>query len=216
MSTAELKNIKEAMANSAWIEAMQDKLHQFDRLQDSSFELTSLSDADNAGCIDSRKSTSGGIQFVGDKLISWMSKKQNCTAMSSAKAEYVATEYQLVNMFTKALPEDRFKYLVRRIEDGNPSKANIKQALGRSYALSWKPCQGDSLNLPDHRTRRWCCSLIPAKSNSSPHVHAQTTNTYKASRFKNKDNLNLKTKSSTNSDIQDLPQDFKSIKGDCS
>ncbi|GJU75544.1 hypothetical protein Tco_1272614 [Tanacetum coccineum] len=35
-----------------------------------------------------------------------------------------------------------------------------------SYALSWKPCQGDSLNLPDHRIRRWCCSLIPAKSDS--------------------------------------------------
>ncbi|GKD01291.1 hypothetical protein Tco_1171565 [Tanacetum coccineum] len=35
-----------------------------------------------------------------------------------------------------------------------------------SYALSWKPCQGDSLNLPDHRFRRRCCSLIPAKSDS--------------------------------------------------
>ncbi|GJZ71819.1 retrovirus-related pol polyprotein from transposon TNT 1-94 [Tanacetum coccineum] len=33
MSTAELKNIKEAMADSAWIEAMQEELHQFDRLQ---------------------------------------------------------------------------------------------------------------------------------------------------------------------------------------
>ncbi|GKA21941.1 actin-binding, cofilin/tropomyosin type protein, partial [Tanacetum coccineum] len=46
-------------------------------------------------------------------------KKQNCTAMSSAEAEYVAlsgkTEYQLADMFTKALPEDQFKYLVRRI-----------------------------------------------------------------------------------------------------
>nr|GEY06488.1 Gag-Pol polyprotein [Tanacetum cinerariifolium] len=47
-------------------------------------------DADHAGCIDSHKSTSGGIQFLGDKLISSMSKKQNCTAMSSAEAEYVA------------------------------------------------------------------------------------------------------------------------------
>nr|GEW53167.1 hypothetical protein [Tanacetum cinerariifolium] len=56
----------------------------------SSFELTDFSDADHAGCIDSRKSTSGGIQFLGDKLVSWMSKKQNYTAMSSAKAEYVA------------------------------------------------------------------------------------------------------------------------------
>nr|GEX83083.1 retrovirus-related Pol polyprotein from transposon TNT 1-94 [Tanacetum cinerariifolium] len=34
VSTAELKNIKEAMADSAWIEAMQEELHQFDRLQD--------------------------------------------------------------------------------------------------------------------------------------------------------------------------------------
>ncbi|GKC49791.1 putative ribonuclease H-like domain-containing protein [Tanacetum coccineum] len=34
------------------------------------------------GSIDTLKSTSGGIQFLGDKLVSWMSKKQNCTAMS--------------------------------------------------------------------------------------------------------------------------------------
>nr|GEY06204.1 retrovirus-related Pol polyprotein from transposon TNT 1-94 [Tanacetum cinerariifolium] len=53
-------------------------------------ELTAFSDADHAGCIDTRKSTSGGIQFLCDKLVSWMSKKQNCTAMSSAEAEYVA------------------------------------------------------------------------------------------------------------------------------
>nr|GEZ74094.1 integrase, catalytic region, zinc finger, CCHC-type, peptidase aspartic, catalytic [Tanacetum cinerariifolium] len=272
VSTAEPKNIKEAIADSAWIEAMQEELHQFDKLQDedqtvirnkarlgakgyaqeegidfeesfapvasleairifvayaahksfliyqmdvktaflngplkeevyitqpngfvdpdhpekgSSFGLTAFSDADHARCIDSRKSTSGGIQFLGDKLVSWMSKKQNCIAMSSAEAEYVAlsascaqvmwmmtqlqdygfnyykiplycdsqssvaiscnpvqhsrtkhihtwyhfikehvenaiielylvrTEYQLADMFTKALPEDRFKYLVR-------------------------------------------------------------------------------------------------------
>ncbi|GKC21418.1 retrovirus-related pol polyprotein from transposon TNT 1-94 [Tanacetum coccineum] len=103
-------------------------------LKDSGFELTAFSDADHVRCIDTRKSTSGGIQFLGDKLVSWMSKKQNCTAMSSAEAEYVAlsascaqvengiielyfvrTEYQLADMFTKALLEDRFKYLVRRI-----------------------------------------------------------------------------------------------------
>ncbi|GJQ95148.1 retrovirus-related pol polyprotein from transposon TNT 1-94 [Tanacetum coccineum] len=153
----------------------------------SGFELTAFSDADHAGCLDTRKSTSGGIQFLGDKLVSWMSKKQDCTAMSSAEAEYVAlsascaqvmwmrtqlqdygfnynkiplycdsqsaiaiscnpvqhsrtkhihtryhfikeqvengiielyfvrTEYQLADMFTKALPEERFQYLVRRI-----------------------------------------------------------------------------------------------------
>ncbi|GJR37906.1 integrase, catalytic region, zinc finger, CCHC-type containing protein [Tanacetum coccineum] len=58
--------------------------------KDSGFELTAFSDADHAGCIDTRKSTSGGIQFLGDKLVSWMSKKQDCTTMSSAEEEYVA------------------------------------------------------------------------------------------------------------------------------
>nr|GFB30948.1 hypothetical protein [Tanacetum cinerariifolium] len=47
-------------------------------------------DADHAGCIDSRKSTSRGIQFLGDKLVSLMSKKHNYTAMSSAEVKYVA------------------------------------------------------------------------------------------------------------------------------
>nr|GEY75902.1 hypothetical protein [Tanacetum cinerariifolium] len=59
-------------------------------LKDYSFELTAFSDANHAGCIDTRKSTFGGIQFLRDKLVSWMSKKQDCTAMSLAEAEYVA------------------------------------------------------------------------------------------------------------------------------
>nr|GFA77721.1 Gag-Pol polyprotein [Tanacetum cinerariifolium] len=44
-------------------------------------------DSDHAGCLDSRKSTSGGIQFLGgDKLVSWSLKKQDCTSMAFAKA----------------------------------------------------------------------------------------------------------------------------------
>nr|GEV64219.1 retrovirus-related Pol polyprotein from transposon TNT 1-94 [Tanacetum cinerariifolium] len=198
VSTAEVKNIKEAMADSAWIEAMQEELHQkalyglnqaprawYDELLKFQTSKGFTKDADHAGCIDSRKSTSRGIQFLGDKLVSWMPKKQNCIVMSLAEAEYIAlsascaqvmwmrtqlkdygfnynkiplycdsqsaieiscnpvqhsrirhihtryhfikehvengitelyfvrTEYQLANMFTKALPEDRFKYLVR-------------------------------------------------------------------------------------------------------
>nr|GEV98264.1 retrovirus-related Pol polyprotein from transposon TNT 1-94 [Tanacetum cinerariifolium]GEY04649.1 retrovirus-related Pol polyprotein from transposon TNT 1-94 [Tanacetum cinerariifolium] len=156
-------------------------------MKGSSFGLTAFLDVDHAECIDTRKSTSGGIQFLGDKLVSCMLKKQDCTTMSSAEVEYIAlslsyaqvmwmrtqlhdyglsynnislycnsqsaiaiscnpvqhsctkhihtryhfikeqvengiielyfvrTEYQLADMFTKALPEDRFKYLVRRI-----------------------------------------------------------------------------------------------------
>nr|GEV00864.1 hypothetical protein [Tanacetum cinerariifolium] len=107
-------------------------------------------------CIDTRKSISRGIQFLGDKLVSWMSKKQDCTAMSSAEAEYVAlstscaqvtwmrtqlqdyglncnniplycdsqsaiaiscnpVQHSRTKHIILALPEDRFKYLVRRI-----------------------------------------------------------------------------------------------------
>ncbi|GJV44651.1 retrovirus-related pol polyprotein from transposon TNT 1-94 [Tanacetum coccineum] len=57
--------------------------------KDSGFELTAFLDVEHAGCLATRKSTSGEIQFLGDKLVSWMSKKQDCTAMSSVKAEYV-------------------------------------------------------------------------------------------------------------------------------
>ncbi|GJX49172.1 hypothetical protein Tco_0276017, partial [Tanacetum coccineum] len=59
--------------------------------KDTGFELNAFLDSDHAGCLDSRKSTSGGIQFLGgDKLVSWSSKKHYCTSMSSAEAEYVS------------------------------------------------------------------------------------------------------------------------------
>ncbi|GKC36887.1 retrovirus-related pol polyprotein from transposon TNT 1-94, partial [Tanacetum coccineum] len=56
--------------------------------KDSGFELIAYSDADHAGCKDDCKSTSGGLQFLGEKLVSWSSKKQDCTAMSTAEAKY--------------------------------------------------------------------------------------------------------------------------------
>nr|GEY00189.1 uncharacterized mitochondrial protein AtMg00810-like [Tanacetum cinerariifolium] len=131
--------------------------------KDTGFELTAFLDSDHAGCLDSRKSTSSGIQFLGgDKLVSWSSKKQDCTLMSSAEAEYVSlsaycvqvlwmrtqlTDYgfhfdkipmycdskaaiaisynpvqhsrtkyiDLADLFTKALPVERFKYLARQL-----------------------------------------------------------------------------------------------------
>nr|GFB34067.1 hypothetical protein [Tanacetum cinerariifolium] len=64
---------------------LKDTIHMGLRyLKDTGFELTAFSYSDHAGCLDSRKSTSGGIQFLGgDKLVSWSSKKQDCTSMSS-------------------------------------------------------------------------------------------------------------------------------------
>ncbi|GKD99145.1 retrovirus-related pol polyprotein from transposon TNT 1-94 [Tanacetum coccineum] len=58
--------------------------------KDSSFKLTGFSDADYAGCKDTFKSTSSGTQFLGQKLVSWSSKKQDCTSLSTTKAEYVS------------------------------------------------------------------------------------------------------------------------------
>ncbi|GJR79115.1 retrovirus-related pol polyprotein from transposon TNT 1-94 [Tanacetum coccineum] len=58
--------------------------------KDSGFELIAYSDADHAGCKDDCKSTSGGLQFLGEKLVSWSSKKQDCTVMSTTEAEYVS------------------------------------------------------------------------------------------------------------------------------
>nr|GEV66533.1 hypothetical protein [Tanacetum cinerariifolium] len=57
---------------------------------DFGFELTDFLDTDYAGCKDTFKSTSVGAQFLGEKLVSWSSKKQDCTALSTAKAEYVS------------------------------------------------------------------------------------------------------------------------------
>nr|GEV91467.1 integrase, catalytic region, zinc finger, CCHC-type, peptidase aspartic, catalytic [Tanacetum cinerariifolium] len=95
-----------------------------------------------------------------------------------------------------------------------PSQQELDLLFGPlSYPLSWKPCQGDSLNLPDHRNRRRCCSLIPAESDSSPLAHALTTNTYYASRFKNQESSNIKTKTFVNSDKQDLLSRYQVYQG---
>ncbi|GKC98797.1 hypothetical protein Tco_1169072 [Tanacetum coccineum] len=125
--------------------------------------LTAYADVDHAGCQDTRRSTSGSVQFLGDKLVSWSSKKQTSTSISSIEAEYIAmsrccshksaialccnnvqhsrskhidirhyfireqvekgvvklyfvrTEYQLADIFTKALPRERFEFILLRL-----------------------------------------------------------------------------------------------------
>nr|GEW77673.1 reverse transcriptase domain-containing protein [Tanacetum cinerariifolium] len=178
---------------------------------DSGFELTGFSDADYAGCKDYFKSNSGGAQFLGEKLVSWSSKKQDCMALSTAEAEYVSlsaccaqvlwmqtqlmdygfifkkiptycdsksaiayfvkTDYQLADIFTKALPADRFNYLVRRLEHPSDTQVFIMkmeillERTSNKLMVAGNPVKEilPKLNLPGHRIRRWCYNLIPAE-----------------------------------------------------
>ncbi|GKC71581.1 hypothetical protein Tco_1117464 [Tanacetum coccineum] len=138
--------------------------------KDSCITLTTYVDADHAGCQDTRRSTSGSAQFLGEKLVSWSSKKQKSTAISSTEAEYIVylgvsvialcynnvqhsrskhidvryhfieeqmkngvvelyfviTEYQLADIFTKALPRERFNFLVEKLGMKNMSPETLK------------------------------------------------------------------------------------------
>ncbi|GJX57376.1 retrovirus-related pol polyprotein from transposon TNT 1-94 [Tanacetum coccineum] len=58
--------------------------------KDTVMALTAYADADHAGCQDTRRSTSRSAQFLRDKLVSWSSKKQKSTAISTTEAEYIA------------------------------------------------------------------------------------------------------------------------------
>ncbi|GKA33270.1 hypothetical protein Tco_0719637 [Tanacetum coccineum] len=59
-------------------------------LKDTNMSLIAYSDADHARCQDTRRSTSGSAQFLVDKLVSWSSRKQKSTAISSNEAEYIS------------------------------------------------------------------------------------------------------------------------------
>ena len=61
-------------------------------------DLKMFIDADWVGNIDDRKSTSGGALFLGKRLVSWISKKQNCASQSTAEAEYVVVVVNCSNI----------------------------------------------------------------------------------------------------------------------
>ncbi|KAJ9553200.1 hypothetical protein OSB04_017245 [Centaurea solstitialis] len=99
----------------------------------SGYELTGYTDADHGGCKLDRKSTTGHIQFLGDKLVSWASKKQNCVSLSTAEAEYVAAASccsQIIWMCTQ-LRDYGFKF------DKNHIYCDSKSAI----AISCNPVQ---------------------------------------------------------------------------
>nr|GEW05701.1 hypothetical protein [Tanacetum cinerariifolium] len=126
--------------------------------KDTIFNLTAFVDVDHASCQDSRKSTSGSAQFLGEKLIIWMHSQLtdygfdyhkiplysdsqsaialSCNTMQHSRTKHIAvryhfikeqvenevvelyfvkTDYQLADIFTKALVRERFKFLIKRL-----------------------------------------------------------------------------------------------------
>nr|GEX47116.1 retrovirus-related Pol polyprotein from transposon TNT 1-94 [Tanacetum cinerariifolium] len=57
---------------------------------DSFIASIAFADVDHAGCQDTRRSTSGSVQFLGERLISWSSKRQKSVAITSMETEYIA------------------------------------------------------------------------------------------------------------------------------
>ncbi|GJX25039.1 hypothetical protein Tco_0231335 [Tanacetum coccineum] len=103
---------------------------------------------------------------------------------------FVRTEYQLADMFTKALPEDRFQYLVRRIGMRCLTPAELEAVF---ILINGEPWLYGGGGIP-----------FQPRSDSLPHAHAQTTKTYywhQDSRIKKAQEF--KTKTSANSDIKD-------------
>ncbi|GJV11551.1 retrovirus-related pol polyprotein from transposon TNT 1-94 [Tanacetum coccineum] len=111
--------------------------------KDSGFELIAYADADRryARCNDDCKSTSGGIQFLGDKLVSWSSKKQDCTAMSSAEADYSLT-------VTADVPAVYLQQFLRTVSKVLDTEDTIKFLLDSEQFIYTVDMFRDTLNLP--------------------------------------------------------------------
>nr|GEV06417.1 retrovirus-related Pol polyprotein from transposon TNT 1-94 [Tanacetum cinerariifolium] len=91
-------------------------------IMDSLIALTAFADADHAGCQDTRRSTSGSLQFLRDRLISWSKhidiryhfiKKH--VENGAIELYFVNTEYQLADIFTKALGRERIEFLINKL-----------------------------------------------------------------------------------------------------
>ncbi|KAJ9544926.1 hypothetical protein OSB04_024633 [Centaurea solstitialis] len=94
--------------------------------KDSGFELIAYTDSDHAGCKLNRKSTSGACQFLGDKLVSWSSRKQNCVSLSTAEAEYVAAACCCSQVLWMKTQLADFGYIMHRIPIYCDSKSAIQ------------------------------------------------------------------------------------------
>ncbi|GJU49450.1 hypothetical protein Tco_1219005 [Tanacetum coccineum] len=115
-------------------------------LKDSAIALTAYADADHVGCQDTRRSTSRCMQLLGDKLVSWSSKKQKaldiqtklnilpCLAVVlQILDEITATDYALESIkfqsdiFTKSLCRGRIEFLINKLGMQSFTPETLKQ-----------------------------------------------------------------------------------------
>ncbi|GKA67669.1 retrovirus-related pol polyprotein from transposon TNT 1-94 [Tanacetum coccineum] len=118
---------------------------------DSSIALTAYANADHTGCQDTRRSTSGCMQLLGDRLVSWLSKSSIalcCNNVQHSRSKhidirfhfikeqvengvvelyFVNTEYQLADIFTKALCRERIEFLINKLEMRSFTLETLKQ-----------------------------------------------------------------------------------------
>ncbi|GJZ00912.1 putative ribonuclease H-like domain-containing protein [Tanacetum coccineum] len=99
--------------------------------RDSPFDLEAFSDSDYAGASLDRKSTTGGCQFLGKRLISWQCKKQTIVANSTTEAEYVAAAncYGQVLWIQKQMLDYGFNFMNTKIYIDNESTICIVKNL---------------------------------------------------------------------------------------
>ncbi|GKC63266.1 retrovirus-related pol polyprotein from transposon TNT 1-94 [Tanacetum coccineum] len=91
--------------------------------------------ADHAGCQDTRRSTSGSMQLLGDRLVSWSSKHidikfhfiKEHVENGVIKVYFVNMEYQLADIFTKALGRKRIKFLINKLGMRSFTPETLKQ-----------------------------------------------------------------------------------------
>ncbi|GJS71239.1 retrovirus-related pol polyprotein from transposon TNT 1-94 [Tanacetum coccineum] len=101
--------------------------------KDSGFKLTRFSDADYVGCKNTFMSTFGETQFLDEKLVSWSSKKQECMALSTEKAEYVSLSACCAQVIWMRTQLTDYGFHFNKI----PIYCYSKSAI----AISWHPVQ---------------------------------------------------------------------------
>ncbi|GKB27494.1 hypothetical protein Tco_0866895 [Tanacetum coccineum] len=121
--------------------------------KDSGFELKAFADADYAGCHDTKRSTSGSAQFLGHRLVS--SAIALCVFVFTLAFQaidfrhhfikeqverkvvelyFVETKYQLADIFTKALPRERFATLLPLLGVKQMSPETLKELQDESVS----------------------------------------------------------------------------------